>query len=243
VLVLIVGPIGNDRTDAPLAGGFAVGFGVISLVGQRRPGFDVRADVEQDLELRAVAGLAAGEMEIERVAFEVGLEVDFRRESATREAERMAVLPPFAPAAETWARTTVLSNIWTRCAVLLASASAWKNASNAPLWLKRENRLQTLFQLPNSAGNARQETLLTVKKCIASRNLRSSRPLSPRRERHDRKSSIAKSHSSSVIFVSIVGSRKPNRLAMNHRSATSGRPPNHFVAIRPHDLIFRVFML
>ncbi len=111
----------------------------------------------------AVAGLAAGEMKIERIAFEVGFEVDFRREAAAREAERLAVLPPFAPAAETWARTTVLSNIWTRCAVSLASASAWKNASNTPLRLKRENRFQTLFHLPNSAGNARHETLLTVK--------------------------------------------------------------------------------
>jgi hypothetical protein len=162
-LVLIVGAIWNDWTNAPLARGFAVGFGVVSLVGQRRPGFDIGADVEQGFELRAVTGLAAGEMELERIAFEVGLEVDFRRESAARATERMTVLPPFAPAAETWARTTVLSNIWTRCAVSLASASAWKNASNTLLRLSRENRFQTLFQLPNSAGNARHETLLTVK--------------------------------------------------------------------------------
>ncbi len=162
-LILIIGPVRNDRADAAFSGCLAVGFGVIALVGQRRPGFDVGTDVEQGFELRAVAGFAAGEMEIQRVAFEVGLEMDFRREPAAREAERLAVLPPFAPAAETWARTTVLSNICTRCAVWLTCASAWKNASNTPLRLKRENRFQTLFHLPNSAGKARQETLLTVK--------------------------------------------------------------------------------
>jgi hypothetical protein len=32
-------------------------------------------------------------------------------------------LPPFAPAAETWARTAVESNICTRCAVPLMAAS------------------------------------------------------------------------------------------------------------------------
>jgi hypothetical protein len=61
-------------------------------------------------------------------AVEIGLEVDFARESAPRAAERLIFLPPFAPAAETCARTTVLSNICTRCAVLLVSARSWKNA-------------------------------------------------------------------------------------------------------------------
>jgi len=57
----------------------------------------------------------------------------------------------------------VLSNIWTRCAVSLASVGAWKSASYTPPRLKRENRFQTLFQWPNSAGNTRHETLLTMK--------------------------------------------------------------------------------
>ena len=67
--------------------------------------------------------LAAGQVEVERVAVEIGLEVDFGREAAARAAERLAMLPPFAPAAETWARAVVLSKNWTRCAVLLHSAS------------------------------------------------------------------------------------------------------------------------
>jgi len=56
-------------------------------------------------------------MEIERIAVEVGFKVDFGREAAARAAERLALLPPFAPAAETWARAVVLSNSWTKCAV------------------------------------------------------------------------------------------------------------------------------
>jgi hypothetical protein len=40
-------------------------------------------------------------VEIERVAVEIGLEVDFGREAATRAAEGLILLPPFAPAAET----------------------------------------------------------------------------------------------------------------------------------------------
>ena len=42
-----------------------------------------------------------GQVEIERVAVEIGLEVDFGREAATRAAEGLILLPPFAPAAET----------------------------------------------------------------------------------------------------------------------------------------------
>ena len=66
-------------------------------------------DVERCLELGAVAGFTAGQMEVERVAVEIGLEVDFGREAAARAAERLALLPPFAPAAETRARAVVLS--------------------------------------------------------------------------------------------------------------------------------------
>jgi hypothetical protein len=43
-----------------------------------------------------------------------GFEVDFERESPSRTIKRLILLPPFAPAAETWALTTVLSNICTK---------------------------------------------------------------------------------------------------------------------------------
>ncbi len=102
-------------------------------------------------------------MEVERVAVEIGLEVDFGREAAAGAAERLALLPPFAPAAETWARAVVLSKNWIRCAVSLHSASIWKNASNTPDRLRRQNRFHTLFQLPYTLGNARHVMLCTVK--------------------------------------------------------------------------------
>ena len=65
----------------------------------------------------------AGQVEVERVAVEIGLEVDFGREAAARTAEGLMLLPPFAPAAETWARAVVLSKNWIKCAVWLHSAS------------------------------------------------------------------------------------------------------------------------
>jgi len=63
---------------------------------------------------------------------EVRLEMNFAGEPAAR-------------AAETCARTTVLSNICTRRAVLLVSARSPKNASNTPDRLSRQNRFHTLF--------------------------------------------------------------------------------------------------
>ena len=41
--------------------------------------------------------------------------------------------------------------------------SASKKASNTPAWLKRQKRFQIEFQLPNSAGSARQVMLCSVK--------------------------------------------------------------------------------
>ena len=102
-------------------------------------------------------------MECDWQTVEVGLQMDLARKSASRPTERLILLPPFAPAAETWARTTVLSNICTSAAGVLVSARSWKNTSNTPAWLSRQNRFQMLFQLPNSAGSARHVMLCTVK--------------------------------------------------------------------------------
>jgi len=40
-------------------------------------------------------------VEVEGITVEIGLEMDFGRETAARAAERVEMLPPFAPAAET----------------------------------------------------------------------------------------------------------------------------------------------
>jgi hypothetical protein len=91
----------DHRGDAARKRGDAICVAVISLIGHRDARADVRADVERCLELRAVACLAWGQVEVERTAVEIGLEVDFGREAATRAAEGLILLPPFAPAAET----------------------------------------------------------------------------------------------------------------------------------------------
>ena len=74
---------------------------ITPLIGYRDARADVWADVERCLELRAVAGLARGQVEVERLTVEIGLKVDFGRKAATRAAESLMLLPPFAPAAET----------------------------------------------------------------------------------------------------------------------------------------------
>jgi hypothetical protein len=99
----------DNRCDPTRECGRPVGLAIIALVRYRDARADVRPDVERCLELGAVADFTAGQMEVERVAIEISLEVDFGREAATRAAERLALLPPFAPAAETWARAVVLS--------------------------------------------------------------------------------------------------------------------------------------
>ena len=91
----------DNRCDAAREGRRSIDPAVISLIRHRNARADVRADVERCLELSTVADLAAGQVEVERVAVEIGLEVDFCRETAARAAERLAMLPPFAPAAET----------------------------------------------------------------------------------------------------------------------------------------------
>ena len=89
--------------------GLTIGGTVVAIVGDGDARADVGSDVERGLELGAVADLATGQVEVERLAVEIGLEVDLGRETAARAAERLALLPPFAPAAETWARAVVLS--------------------------------------------------------------------------------------------------------------------------------------
>ena len=95
---------------------------LIALVGDGSARFDVRTQIKQHREARAVAPLAAGQVKGDGMAVFVGFQVDFGGEPAARAPERLILLPPFAPAAETWARTTVESNIWIKCAVELNPA-------------------------------------------------------------------------------------------------------------------------
>lgn len=72
----------DHRCDATRECRRPVGLAVISLVRHRNAWADVGADVQRRLRLCAVAGLAPCQVKVERVAVEIGLEVDFGRETA-----------------------------------------------------------------------------------------------------------------------------------------------------------------
>ena len=84
---------------------------VVAFVADHRPGRDIWTDVEQGLKATAVTGLAAGQVEGQGQAVEIALQGDLGGESTARAAKRLARLPPFAPAAERWARTIVESTV------------------------------------------------------------------------------------------------------------------------------------
>src|SRR3982751_5925463 len=70
---------------------------IIALITHGRARRDVGSEVEQDLELRAVAGLTLCEVKSEWASIQVSLEVDLGRETAAGAAQRLAILPPFGP--------------------------------------------------------------------------------------------------------------------------------------------------
>ena len=72
----------DDRDNPARPSCRPIGVAVISFVGDRHTRRDIRTEIERRFELRGVAYLAAGEVEIKRIAIEVGLEVDFGREAA-----------------------------------------------------------------------------------------------------------------------------------------------------------------
>jgi len=162
--VFLICLVRDDRGDAARFGRRAVGLAGVALVTDSGARLNIRADVEQQFEMRRIGSLAAGQIESDDVARCVRLGVDFRGEAAARTPERLRFLPPLAPAADTCARTMVESNIWIRCADELMEASASKKASNTPALLKRSNRFHMLFQCPNRSGSARHLTFSTVKK-------------------------------------------------------------------------------
>lgn len=65
-LVLRVLPEGDDRRDAACSSRLTVGLCVIALVGDGGARRDIGTDVEQRLEVAAVARLAAGQIERDR---------------------------------------------------------------------------------------------------------------------------------------------------------------------------------
>ncbi len=213
-LVLFVGLTRDHGRDAALPCRISVGFAGIAFVADDGARLKIRADVEQGSEVTPIGGLTPGQVKGDDVARGVRFGMDFCGKATTGAPKRLSVLPPFAPAADTWARTMVESNIWTRRAVSLIDASVSKKASNTPALLSRSKRFHTLFQGPKRSGKARQRTFSTLKKWSASRKSRSSAALRPRRGRQARNTASVCVQSCSVIRVDIdlasrdTGSRK-----------------------------------
>ena len=116
----LVGLARDHRADAAPAQMRPCRLARKSLVARHPPGPQARAPaalatdsprVKQGGKRDAVVALAARQMEGDGLAVSLGADVDLGREAPARAAERLTVLPPLAPAAETWARTTVESNI------------------------------------------------------------------------------------------------------------------------------------
>lgn len=93
-LILFVGLVRNDRSDAACPCRSPVRLAGIALVGDGGTRGYVRSDGEQGLEVGAVGRFAAGQVEGDQVAATVRFSVDLGREPAARAAERLARLPP-----------------------------------------------------------------------------------------------------------------------------------------------------
>jgi hypothetical protein len=71
----------------------------------------VRPDVEKHFKMAGVGRFASRRIERDDRARGVRFGVNFRGEASARTLERSTLFPPFAPAADTWARTIVESNL------------------------------------------------------------------------------------------------------------------------------------
>ena len=164
------------------------------------------------------------------------LQMDLGGETALGAPERLARLPPFAPAAETWARTTVLSNICTRCAVGLCSASIWKKASNTPALLSRQNRFHYDCSTCRTPSAARVQVTFVDRLKLVKRLKKEPivAPLvaspGPRRPKHlQRNAPVRLAHP-------CQHGRPPNRPPMNQPCATLTTQDAMPESIRPHSL-------
>src|SRR3954469_11916493 len=93
--------------------------------------------LDQGLKCTALVRLSGREDDGEWQPIRVAAQVQLGREAAAGAAQRLSVLPPLAPAACWWARTTVASSICSRSSAAPLPARAANTASNRPrsqLW-------------------------------------------------------------------------------------------------------------
>ena len=97
----------NDRQRPFVSDLLANLLAVVSLVGG--DGIWSARRVQNLFDDLAVVNVAAGEDEVQRTALAVDDRVDFCAPAAAADADRLILLPPFAPLAARWAFTMVLS--------------------------------------------------------------------------------------------------------------------------------------
>ena len=104
-------PIGFGGDDSLYLAASQIGtdsIGVVSLIRQQGLG-RAFGQVDQLGVGRAVGGLAMGQMEGDGSSSGIGETMKLTGEPAPRAAKSSSTSPPFPPAAETWARSVVLS--------------------------------------------------------------------------------------------------------------------------------------
>ncbi len=98
----------DDSLDVAACEVGSDGVGVVSLVRQKRLWRLLRQGDQRVIGL-AIGRFADGQVEGERSSSGICQTVKFTGEPAPRAAKSASMSPPFPPAAETWARTVVLS--------------------------------------------------------------------------------------------------------------------------------------
>ena len=138
-------------------------------------------------------------MEIERIAVEVGLEVDFGREAAARAAKSLILSPPLAPAPCWWTRMIVPSIITYSKSGSPDNAS--KIESKTPFCAHRRKRRKTEFQLPKPDGRSRHGAPVRATHKTASTKSRLSVPLRPGSPSLPGRTGAIRSHCTSLNTV------------------------------------------
>jgi hypothetical protein len=97
--------------DGLYPAGFEIGadrIGVVGLVSNKGP-WRLLGQIDQRFVCRAVRRFARREVEGDGTASGISETMNFTGEPAPRAPKSSSMNPPFLPAAETWARTVVLS--------------------------------------------------------------------------------------------------------------------------------------
>ena len=152
--VLAMGARRDDGANAVAVECLSDGVGVVAFVGKQIGGACL-GERGHGFEGRAVRRLAGREVEGERDALGITETMNFTGEPAPRAAKSLFASPPFAPAAETWPRTVVLSMLWRELSAI-ARASVEATASQMPASLQRRKRWYTVIHLPYFSGTSRQ---------------------------------------------------------------------------------------